>query len=95
MDALKIRTEMKKNKIADYQLVMVSQAEINFQEMYPRISEEVRAADLIGLCNDGNYYILLSNANESTTADVMERIRKRGINGELVEIDKNPLRLIT
>jgi nucleoside-diphosphate-sugar epimerase len=86
MDALRIRTEMKKNKIADYQLVMVDKAEINMQEMYPKISEEIRAADLIGLCNDGNYYILLSYASESNTEDVIERLRKIGVNG-LVETD--------
>lgn len=87
MDALKIHTEMKKNKIADYQLVMVDKAKINMQEMYPKISEEIRAADLIGLCNDGSYYILLSHANESNAEDVIERLRKLGING-LVETTK-------
>ncbi len=90
-DALKIRAEMKKNKIADYQLVIVDKTENNIREIYPKISEGIRAADLIGLWNDGNYYILLAQANESSSEDVIERLRKLNINGRLVEINKIPL----
>ncbi len=87
-DALKIRAEMKKNKIADYQLVMVDKNENNFNEIHPKISEGVRAADLIGLWGDGNYYILLSQASKSSSDDVLERLKKLNINGKLVEINK-------
>jgi len=38
---------------------------------------------------------LLSNANESTAEDVIERLRKKlGVNGGLVEISKIPFPLI-
>lgn len=87
-DALKIRAEMKKNKIADYQLVIVDKNENLFREIHPKISEGVRDADLIGLWDDGNYYIILSQANETSSADVIDRLRKLNINGRLVEINK-------
>ena len=90
-DALKIRIEMKKNKIADYQMVLVDKTENNIRDIYPRISEGIRTADLIGLWNDGNYYILLSQANESASEDVIERLKKLDINGRFVEINTIPL----
>ncbi len=87
-DALKIRIEMKKNKIADYQMIIVDKVENNTQDIYPKISQGIRSADLIGLWNDGNYYVLLSQANESTSEEVLDRLEKLGVKGRLVEINK-------
>jgi UDP-glucose 4-epimerase len=87
-DALKIRVEMKKNKISDFQLVVVERLGKNSQDIYPCISDEIRDADIIGLQNDGNYYILLSQADKLAAQDVVERLAKTGIRSRLVDANQ-------
>lgn len=87
-DALKIRVEMKRNKIADCQLILVDRAENHYRDIYSKISKGIRSADLIGLWKDDNYYILLSQANEMTSEEVLTRLLNLGVKGRLMEINK-------
>jgi Nucleoside-diphosphate-sugar epimerases len=87
-DAFRIRVEMKKNRISDFQVVVVDSLENNIQDIYPCISDEIRDADIIGIQNDGNYYILLSQADELTAQDVVERLARIGVRSRLVDTNQ-------
>jgi len=87
-DALKIRVEMKKNRISDFQLVLVESPENNIQDIYPCIAEGIRTVDIIGMRNDGDYYILLSQADKLAAQDVVERLARLGIQSRLVDANQ-------
>jgi UDP-glucose 4-epimerase len=84
-DALKIRVEMKKNRISDFQLVMLKSPNRSMQEIYPSIYEEIRNRDVIGMGNDGVYYILLSQADKVAAQDIVERLNKFGVQSSIVD----------
>jgi len=87
MDALKIRMEMKKNRISDFQLVSASPNR-SLQEIYSCISEGIRTTDVIGMGNDGHYYILLSQADKLAAQDIMHRLAQLGVQSSLVDTNQ-------
>jgi nucleoside-diphosphate-sugar epimerase len=88
MDTFRIRAEMKKNRISDFQLIEVNHPEDDFQKIYPCISEEIRDDDIIGLGNDGSFYILLSQADPCTAQEVVQRLIGFGIRSRLVDANQ-------
>lgn len=87
MNELKIRLEMKKNRISDFQLVTAS-VDHSPQEIYSCISEGIRTTDLIGMGTNGDYHILLSQADKVGAQDIMERLSKHGIQSRLVDTNE-------
>ena len=85
MDMLKIRLEMRKSKILDFQLIKLEQFENGIQERYSKISQGIRTADIIGMLRNGVCYILLSQADKQTSLDVVGRLEKLGVKGKLIE----------
>ena len=55
MDMLKVRIEMRKNKISDFQVIMLQESGINIQKNYPKISEGIRTVDIAGMLRNGKY----------------------------------------
>ena len=88
MDALRVRADMKKNKITDYQLLKVVKSNQNLQEMYSKISEGIRSADIVGVRNDGNCYILLSQADQSAASYIIGRLKSLGIQSDLINANE-------
>jgi hypothetical protein len=90
MDMLKMRIEMKKNKILDFQLIKLEQSKNKIQEKYSKISQGIRTADIVGMLRNGTCYILLSQADKQASLDVVERLEKLGIKGKLIESHEIP-----
>lgn len=74
LEAVRIRTEMKKNRIADFQLLKIELSGISYQDIYSQISDKIRANDIIGSHKDGNSYILLSQADKRTVSEIIKRL---------------------
>lgn len=91
VDILKTRIEMKKNGVADYQLIMLDKTNLEFQDLYARISEGIRATDLVGLQKDGHCYVLLSQADDMDAISIIGRFEKLGLGSKLVTIDEQQL----
>lgn len=89
-ETLKVRHEMKDNKVLDYQLVMLEPSENGIQERYSRISQGIRTTDLVGMDRNGSYYILLSQSNKKVSQEVVDRLEKLGIKGKLIESNEIP-----
>lgn len=90
-DMLKVRLEMKKNKILSFQVIKLEESESDVRKKYPKISVVIRTADIIGMLRNGTCYILLSQADKQTSLDVVERLEKLGVKGCLVETNEIPL----
>jgi UDP-glucose 4-epimerase len=85
MDELKIRVEMRKNRVSDFQLVMMENPNKSMQEIYPRISGEIRNRDIIGVGANGDYFILLSQADPLSAQDIAERLTRFGFPSKIIE----------
>ncbi len=57
----------------------------SLQDIYPRISEEIRNRDIIGMGTNGDYYILLSQADQLAAQDIAERLTRFGFPSEIIE----------
>ena len=89
LEAVRIRTEMKRNRIANFQLLKIELAGISYQEFYTKISDKIRANDIIGSHEDGNCYILLSQAEKRSVSEIIKRLG--GFEGKSDLIDTNVL----
>ena len=85
MEILKTRVEMKKNGVSEYQLIMVEKMAVDFRELYSKMSEGIRAADIVGMQRDGNCCVLLSQADRSAANDVIARFEKLGLKSKLLD----------
>jgi nucleoside-diphosphate-sugar epimerase len=91
MDMLKVRLEMRKNKISDFQVIMLQEFGNNIQKKYRKISEGIRTVDITGMLRNGACYILLSQADTKASLEVLERLDKLGVKGKLIETNEIPL----
>ena len=87
-DIVKTRSEMKKNMIADYQLIMLEECPSNIQQLDLKVNQVIRATDIVGMQSDGNCYILLSQADKLAANDVIVRFNKFGLKSSLWTIIK-------
>lgn len=83
-NAISIREEMRKNKIADYRILRVDAGDKNVRDFSAGIVSEIRAADSVGIGYDGKYYVLLSQANANTVNDVRNRFMKHSLVSEVL-----------
>ena len=74
LEAVRIRTEMKKNRITDFQLLKVELSGKSYQDIYSLISDKIRVNDIIGSHEDGNCYILLSQADKRSVSEIIKRL---------------------
>jgi hypothetical protein len=88
VDILKVRMEMKRNKVSDFQLVLLENNGQDIKLVYPKISEGIRTADVVGMLNDGKCYILLSQSDKEDSLEVLERLKRLGVNGRLVDTNE-------
>lgn len=88
LDTLKIRIEMKKNKVSDFQLVLLETNGLDIAKLYAKVSDGIRAADIVGVLRNGNCYILLSQSDKQSSLDVLDRIQHLGITGRLIDADE-------
>ena len=85
LDAMRVRVEMKKNRIYDFQILQILSPDGNQQDLYSCISESIRVNDVIGMGADGNYYVLLSQADKDAAKGILERLANSGLETRLVE----------
>ena len=84
-DIVKTRSKMKKNKVADYQLIMLEECPSNIQQLDVKVNQVIRATDIVGMQKDGNCYILLSQADKLAANDVIVRFNEFGLKVKFVD----------
>jgi len=78
-DALKIKIQMKNNQISDHQILRLNVNGQSVEEIYHSLVDKVRSEDLIGLDEHQNCYIILSQANQESIADIVKRFNSLNI----------------
>lgn len=91
IDILKVRLEMRKNKISDFQIIELQEPQASITKIYPKISAGIRTADVVGLLSNGKCYVLLSQADKGSSLDVIERLNQSGVRANLIEANEVPL----
>lgn len=86
LDLLKIRVKLKKNGVSDFQLIKLMGDVNSIQEKYAEISMGIRSVDIVGALGDGTCCILLSQADTQASLDVLSRLDKMGVKGDLLEV---------
>ncbi len=84
----KILAEIRNNKEElgmSYTLLKVNRIEESFKEISDKVISGIRDNDYIGLNNDENIYVLLSNTKNNYANLVIERLKNKGIDSSLVE----------
>lgn len=86
LDLLKIRVKLKKNGVSDFQLIKLMGDVNSIQEKYAEISMGIRSVDIVGTLGNGTCCILLSQADTQASLDVLSRLDKMGVKGDLLEV---------
>lgn len=78
------KSNMKKAKIGDYMLVKVCVEKANsslddYVKLYNLVSRDIRAEDYVGVLEDGNCYVLFSQADHSNSRKIYLRLEQHGI----------------
>lgn len=83
--AVQIKSEMKEKNMADYQLLRIDHDELEPKELYTTIQKGLRSADLVGLWEDNQYYILLNQADKQSVELISARLSTFGIRSFVVD----------
>ncbi|MCB2178348.1 SDR family oxidoreductase [bacterium] len=86
-DLLKVKSEMQRNQIADYQILKIDCGEYSLEDVDFKLADKVRENDAIGTLEDGNCYLLLSQASEYAVQEIIDRLCLQGINSVMVDRD--------
>ena len=84
VDVLRRRVYMKKDKVANYQLLWVEKGGKSIQDLYSQISGAIRSADIVGMRHDGNLFIVLPQADQAAVEAIIKRLKKIKVKCELV-----------
>lgn len=85
VDTLRVRADMKKSKITDYQLLKIVVDTEDLSSIYTKISEGIRSADIVGTLNDESCYVLLTQADQVAAHYIIERLAKLGVQSSIVD----------
>lgn len=84
-ELLAVKKQMRQKQYLDYILLRIVRDGKSLKELSDTISGIVRANDVLGLGEDGNLYLLMSQTQEADMGIVEERMNKKQISFELVE----------
>lgn len=81
-EILRIKVQMRNNRISDFQLLKIALNNKDCSSFYPKIQQGIRKVDYVGTMENGNCYILLSQADSSNVEIARERLAKLGFKSE-------------
>ena len=76
---------MRNNRISDFQLLKIALNKKDYSSFYPKIQQGIRQVDYMGIMDNGDGYILLSQADPGNVEIVRERLAKLGFKNEKAE----------
>jgi len=85
--SLQIRKKMRRNKVADFQIIRIEKGVNGWEELYKQLSKGIRDDDIAGLMeeNDSYCYVLLANAEIENIGIIKDRLLNLGLGSEYVE----------
>jgi len=85
--SLQIRKKMRRNKVADFQIIRIEKGVNNWEKLYKQLSKGIRDDDIAGLMekDDTHCYVLLANAEVENIGIIKDRLRNLGLESVYVE----------
>lgn len=91
---LRTKLDMKTNRNADFRLVKVTGVDgkdrLNWVDFYTLLSTKIRTMDIVGLLDDQNSYIVLSQVDQTYIDEILRRLKTSGINCALMNEKEMP-----
>lgn len=84
-ETLRVRMQMRNNRIADFLLLKLEPKKGDWPAYYQKIQKGIRTTDHIGTADNGDCYIVLSQANPINVETVIKRLSDLNIKSKLVE----------
>ena len=84
--ALHLKKKMKRNRLADFLIFSIEKTDMNWENLYARLSKEIRDDDIVGIMdeNDDHCYVLFSNAGIENVDLLKNRLTESGFRNEYV-----------
>ena len=85
--SLKIRKKMRRNKIANFQIIRIGKGKNDWKQLYEQLSKGIRSDDIVGILNenDAYCYVLLANAGLENINIISARLHDLGLDCEHIE----------
>jgi len=86
-DAIKIRLQMKRGKIANFQAMRIFRDGKQWKVVYELLSKAIRDDDIVGVMDEDDSYclVLFPQAEEDNISVIQQRIQENGLRSEYVK----------
>ena len=85
MERLKLFHSIREQKVGSYALVQFENPEMTLEETDRILRNKIRENDILGISEDGQLYLILSQVDDSTLPIVMERLEKNGLHCRVID----------
>jgi UDP-glucose 4-epimerase len=84
LEVLRIKSEMKKKKIAEYQLLRLDLSRKELKDKYGQLAKLIRQVDYVGSLREDENYLLLTQSEKVNVKKIAKRIKAIGVDSSLV-----------
>ena len=85
MERLKIFHSIKEQKIGSYALLQIENPEMTLEETDRILKNKIRENDILGISEDGQLYLILSQVDDAMLPIVIERLEKNGLHCRVID----------
>ena len=85
MERLKLFHSIKEQKIGLYALLQIENPEMTLEETDRILKNKIRENDILGISEDGQLYLILSQVDDAMLPIVIERLEKNGLHCRVID----------
>ena len=85
MERLKLFHSIKEQKIGSYALLQIENPEVTLEETDRILKNKIRENDILGISEDGQLYLILSQVDDAMLPIVIERLEKNGLHCRVID----------
>ena len=85
IERLKLFHSIKEQKIGSYALLQIENPEMTLEETDRILKNKIRENDILGISEDGQLYLILSQVDDAMLPIVIERLEKNGLHCRVID----------
>ena len=85
IERLKLFHSIKEQKIGSYALLQIENPEMTLEETDRILKNKIRENDILGISEDGQLYLILSQVDDAMLPIVVERLEKNGLHCRVLD----------